>query len=805
MPPRIDYTHGRMRRRIVSTMLWLVGMCAAASAQEAGDVPGGEPGVAGAFAVTDEELEASLPSDEHQPVSNRTMALMLQRIYRSSDPMKNQFRSIEQVPFLRSAIGSEKSAEKRAELQYTLARQLLQGGSLEDALAEFGVLERLTQQAGAPLDARRAALLGTSKALCHFRLAEQQNCLLDHNADSCLLPIAQGGVHQLQDGSRAAIAELEAVLRRAPGDLRARWLLNIAAMTVGDYPDKVSPLWRLDPALFRSAYDIGRFPDVAGAAGLAVNDLAGGVVLEDFDGDELIDVMISAWGFTASNQMRLFRNNGDGTFTELTREAGLLGLVGGLNLLQGDYDNDGRPDVLVLRGGWLGTEGHFPLSLLRNDGDFRFTDVTEAAGLLRFHPTQAATWFDYDGDGRLDIFVANETTRRDVNPCELFHNEGDGTFRDLAAGSGVALTGYFKGVVSDDFNNDGRPDLYLSRRDGENLLLRNDGPGGAQGAVPGSWQFTDVAPALGVGAPRASFPCWFWDFDNNGWVDIAVTGYWIEDAGDVAADMLGLPHKAERARLYRNNGDGSFSDVTRQMGLDRVVHAMSANFGDLDNDGWLDFYTGTGDPDLATVIPNLMFRNDRGRRFQDVTTSGGFGQLQKGHGIAVADLDNDGDQDIYSCVGGAVETDFYPNQLFANPGHGRRWLKFRLEGVHTNRAAIGARVRVIVAEAGTERSIHRTVSSGASFGASTLRVEVGLGAATEVRRVEVFWPATGRTEVFEGIEADRAYRLREDSAAAEAIVLKAYHLPLTVDPARRSTYDGRDPMPREWCQPVPIR
>src|SRR5207245_1927477 len=144
-----------------------------------------------------------------------------------------------------------------------------------------------------------------------------------------------------------------------------------------------------------------------------------------------------------------------------------------------------------------------------------------------------------------------------------------------------------------------------------------------------------------------SFSAFFFDFDNDGWPDIFVSGYYINDVGDVAADYLGLPSSGERARLYRNNRDGTFNDATKETHLYRVLHAMAGNFGDIDNDGWLDFYLGTGDPDLGTLIPNRMFRNSEGKFFQDVTTSAGVGHLQKGHGIAFADLDNDGDQDIY--------------------------------------------------------------------------------------------------------------------------------------------------------------
>jgi len=216
--------------------------------------------------------------------------------------------------------------------------------------------------------------------------------------------------------------------------------------------------------------------------------------------------------------------------------------------------------------------------------------------------------------------------------------------------------------------------------------------------------------------------------------------------------------------------------VTRETGLYRVLHAMGANFGDLDNDGFLDFYLGTGDPDLATIIPNRMFRNDAGKHFQDVTTSGGFGNLQKGHGVSFADIDNDGDQDIYENMGGAVSGDVYHNVLYENPGHGNHWITLKLEGVRSNRAAIGARICVVVKSATGEHHYYKTVGTGGSFGASPLRQEIGLGQAEAIARVVIFWPCTVKTQVLAGLDMDRFYKVREDRAAALPWALKTFRL-----------------------------
>ena len=214
---------------------------------------------------------------------------------------------------------------------------------------------------------------------------------------------------------------------------------------------------------------------MAAEAGLDLYGLSGGAILDDFDGDGRLDLLVSSIGF--ADQMRFFHNAGDGHFEDRTERAGLTGEVGGLNLIQADYDNDGFLDVLVLRGGWLGAQGRFPLSLLRGHGDGTFTDVTRDAGLLRFAPTQTATWFDYDGDGWLDLFVGNESTPGDTHPCELYHQQAaTAPSRNVAQEAGVDVVGFVKGVVSGDYDNDGRPDLYVSVCGGDNLLFHNDGP-----------------------------------------------------------------------------------------------------------------------------------------------------------------------------------------------------------------------------------------------------------------------------------------------------------------------------------------
>jgi hypothetical protein len=411
--------------------------------------------------------------------------------------------------------------------------------------------------------------------------------------------------------------------------------------------------------------------------------------------------------------------------------------------------------------------------------------VTRAAGLLRFAPTQAAAFFDFDGDGRLDLFVGNESAgaaefvtqqpSADVSfPCELYRNNRDGTFTEMAGPAGLDLVAFVKGVASADYDNDGRPDLYVSVWGGPNRLFRNEGPS----AEPGGWRFRDVSKAAGVTEPRASFATLFFDYDQDGWQDLFVAGYGrpggIPLVQDVAAGYLGLATDAEADRLCRNRGDGTFEDVTKAAGLGRVTAGMALNVGDLDNDGWLDFYLGTGTPDLGMLVPNRMFRNDAGRRFHDVTTAGNFGHLQKGHAIAFGDHDNDGDQDVFEQMGGAYLGDRARSVLYRNPGTEHAWLGLELEGVRSNRRGIGARLLLVVETDRGPRSIHRTVGNGGSFGGNPLRQEIGLGAARRIVSLEVVWPATGAKQRVTGLRPGRRYLVREGEAKAHEVVWPAF-------------------------------
>src|SRR5579859_1610647 len=329
-----------------------------------------------------------------------------------------------------------------------------------------------------------------------------------------------------------------------------------------------------------------------------------------------------------------------------------------------------------------------PKTLLRNNGDGTFTDVTVESGVLSFGPTQTATWADFNNDGWLDLFIGAESLpNQPPHPSQLYINNHDGTFTNLAGEAGCEAVLFMKGVVSSDYDKDGWPDIFISGRDGHKLLLRNKG---VKGRVP---QFEDVTHAAGLDSTLTyTFPTWFFDYDNDGWPDIFVSGYGFGKsmAASVATESLGRPLPPDVGHLYlfHNNHDGTFTDVAKKMGLDRAVFAMGANFGDIDNDGWPDMYLATGNPEFGSLVPNRMFRNNGGKSFTEVTASARVGNLQKGHGVAFADIDNDGDQDVFVEVGGAYKGDGYFNSLYENPGqNNNNWINVLLEGTRSNRSA----------------------------------------------------------------------------------------------------------------------
>jgi hypothetical protein len=602
------------------------------------------------------------------------------------------------------------------------------------------------------------------QAVAFMRLGERANCMLGHNGSSCIFPIKGAGIHQAQTGSQQAIETLENILKSNSHDAQSRWLLNIAYMTLGRYPDQV-PAQYMIPNLNADdgRYKVKPFTDVAANVGINLNSRAGGSIADDFDGDGYIDIITS--GMDLQDHMHYFHNNGDGTFSDRTAQSGLQDEVGGLNIEQTDYNNDGLPDIFIMRGGWLRDGfGNQPSSLLKNNGNGKFTDVTIAAGLQFMHPTQTAVWADFNNDGWLDVFIGMEshggTDPKNNHPSALYMNNHDGTFNEMAQKAHCGINDFVKGVTSADYNNDGWPDIFVSTMSGRKYLLKNKCKGGK------NVDFEDVTEKAGINITQNTFTTWFYDYNNDGWPDILIGSYnFTTTLGYYAAlEALGTPVANNgNIFLFKNNRDGTFTNVTRDVGLNKVVFSMGGNFGDIDNDGYPDIYFGTGNPDFGSLIPNKLFRNIGGKKFADVTSSSRTGNLQKGHGVSFADFRNNGLQDIFIEMGGAYIGDAYKSALYLNPGqNNNNWIGLKLVGKKSNRSAIGSQIKVSFTENGLQRSVFKDVNSGGSFGSSPLRQEIGIGQASIIDDIEIRWAGSGTVQHLQKIKPNQFLKITED-------------------------------------------
>ncbi|MGC9949650.1 MAG: FG-GAP-like repeat-containing protein [Bryobacteraceae bacterium] len=594
--------------------------------------------------------------------------------------------------------------------------------------------------------------------IAYLQQSRMENGVFHNPGERCIFPPPPGMRFAQTASSEKAIQHLLKCLEHDPEDLEVKWLLNVAESTLGNYPDKVPARYLIAPSYFASSESVGRFTDVAAEAGLNHFAMSSGVVVDDFDNDGLLDVITSDYDTCAP--MHFFHNNGDGTFSDRSAAAGITHELGGLNLVETDYNNDGCLDVLVLRGAW--EKGAQRMSLLRNNCNGTFTDVTKESGLSKPTNAQGAAWADINNDGLLDLFVVNER-----GPSQLYLNKGDGTFQDISHSAGIDRSEFSKGVAAADYDGDGYVDFYVTNiNNAPNFLYHNNRDG----------TFTDVAEQAGVPGTGRSFATWFFDYDNDGWPDLFVNSY-FKSVEETMKTYLGLPFNAGTLKLYKNLGNGTFRDVTKETGLDRVYMPMGANFGDIDNDGYPDIYLGTGAPSYASLVPNVLLRNKEGKSFVDVTASSGTGELDKGHGVAFADLDNRGFEDILTSIGGATPGDRHVFRLFENPGNANDWIVLRLVGVKANRAAIGARIKVTVRNEGKDtRAIWHTVGSQSSFGGSPLRQHIGLGKSAEILKMEIWWPGTATPQTFTNVDKRQFIEIKEGAAAYTKLAYRPYRL-----------------------------
>jgi hypothetical protein len=484
-----------------------------------------------------------------------------------------------------------------------------------------------------------------------------------------------------------------------------------------------------------------------------------GCAFLDYDNDGWLDMYLVNSGksdfYTPSQPLRnaLYRNNRDGTFTDVTLKAGVPGGGFGQGVAVGDYNNDGFPDLFVTQCGRS--------ILYRNNGDGTFTDVTEQAGVGITGWASSAVWFDYDNDGRLDLFVC-QFAKFDPDtgcgigadgkrhycipkvfkpmPSWLFHNNGDGTFTDVSRESGIASHfGKSWGVVAADVNNDGLIDLFVSNDTVANFLFLNKGKGrfeeaGLRADIAYS---QDGRARSGMGVDAA-------DFNQDGWIDLFVSN--IDE---------------EIFSLYQNNRDGTFDDQSMQLGIGMSTRWMSGwgvKFLDYDNDGELDLFLANGFPDdlvenfsgqVKYREPLLLFHNN-GARFADVSRESGpvFSKSFAARGLAVGDFNNDGGVDALVAV-----NDGPPLLLRNNVGRQNHWLGVKLVGSKCNRDAIGAKVTY---QSGDFKRSRTLVGGGGFMSSHDPRLVLGIGSRPRIDSLEVQWPQpSGSVERFTNLPADR--------------------------------------------------
>ena len=570
------------------------------------------------------------------------------------------------------------------------------------------------------------------------------------------------GVYHLRHGAlNRSVENFKESLRLKPRDPETLWNLWTAYSKLGGYPEDLPEEFKIVVSSQQSAVSHQQrdflepessltdnrqlttdnyFTDVAPDLRMDKVDGGRGSAWGDYDNDGDLDIVAVG----TYQPHALFRNNGDGTFTNVADAAGIADPRGGWGSLFADYDNDGDVDLYITRGGWSGAAEN---TLYHNNGDGTFTDVTHAAGVADPQSSFCAAWADYDNDGYLDLYIADGVIG-DGAANVLYRNNGDGTFTNTAAAAGVADTGNSLGTAWGDYDKDGHIDLHVVNYGQSNVLYRNNGDG----------TFTDVTPTTGMKLPVTdAFVTFFLDVDNDADLDI-----FISNSGSFQAFIAGqitgtATHDADRQVLYRNNGDGTFTDVTRESGLYHAYGAMGANFGDINSDGYLDIYLATGAPQMGRLERDALFRNNGDGTFTDATAALGLGNIGKGHGVTFGDVDTDGDVDIYVPVGGAFIGDQWHNLFYRNNGTGNNWLTLKLVGVKSNRDGIGAKVTLHIGD----DVIYREVSGGCGFGSTnSLSLEIGLGTHTKVDTLEIVWPS-GQVDTHRNLSVNQRRILTE--------------------------------------------
>ena len=639
----------------------------------------------------------------------------------------------ELIDHWKKEIKETKEPDKRFFLKLKLIDELTRCNKNAEALALIQETEELLELSVPELDRNRVERnLRFFKALTLFRIDERKCCYDDFRSNSCIFPIIEKEYLFTTGNIKKANEIWGELLREQPWDYRNKWMFNLSNHLIGNETER--KLRSVFPQKLGNRPTPGDIEtsNISNKMNLHCEGLAGGVIVEDFDQNGLQDVFRTSWYFDHNCQLLL--QTEPGRFSEQTGQFMLDGEVGGLNCVSTDYNNDGYVDILILRGGWLGGLGLLPNSLLKNVNGKRFENVSFETGLTSAYPSHSAVWADFNNDGWLDLVIGNES-RNGAFPSEFYLNHGGTVFNKQSAALGFSVNAYVKGLSATDYDNDGDVDMFISNFGGNNQLIKN------LLTETGELKFTDVTQAANVTGPKDSFSCMFFDYNNDGHEDLFVGGYGSSSVSEACRAYLGLTPKTGTSVLYRNLGNGTFQDVTGGMGLNNILNVMGMNHGDLNADGYEDIYIGTGSPSFSNLIPNRLFINDGGTNFVEKTYESRTGSLQKGHGISFADLDNDGDLEIYAALGGWYTGDNFKDFIFST-NRKFKGLKLRLKGNASNVLGIGVKVEAVF----DDRKIFRQLFNSSSFGNNPLSVYLGQSHPSQLKSVTVYWPSGGITQ-----------------------------------------------------------
>ena len=533
--------------------------------------------------------------------------------------------------------------------------------------------------------------------------------------------------------------------RDTPGDIRYRWMLRTLTLHAGQPETSIPKEFRVKvPTASPSTF---QFRDVTDSSHVARLALGRGAAWGDFDNDGREDILVGA----ERAPFCLFRNRGNGTFEDVAGKMGFVDPVGlGCYASQFvDYDNDGFQDIFLTSNGWGGGGRLF---LFHNEAGKRFVDVTQSAGLSAPVNAFGSSWADYDNDGRVDLAVATGIIDPEGGDrIRLFHNEGGGKFREVGEQAGLTQRARWISLAWGDYDGDGRQDLLATSFDAGPFLFRNLGDG----------SFMDVSVQAGIRTQTAAYtPVWF-DYDNDGKLDFFVCTYpggelSVKDMIEAKVSATVIP-PAKRQLLFRNNGAGTFRNVTEEAGITGWYGGMSTQAGDFDNDGFDEITIGTGNPELDWTEPKPLFHNDGAGRFTDIGESTGLVHFGMLHGTALADYDGSGNLSLFGSFGGFYWGSRETSRLYRNLGSGNLSLEICLVGTRSNRDAIGAKVSADVGD----RRIFKWVNGGNGFGCNNSRVvHLGLGSEKRANELRVEWPS-GLRQSFQNIFAGQRIEIIE--------------------------------------------